>query len=409
VALSVVVLGLQPGSALACVGDCNGDDTVAINELIVGVNVALGSQLLDACEPFDCEGNGTVPINCLIQGVNNALTGCPATPTVGPPTITLTGSCVVPGTGGQDVMPCDTGTPLTVFRCDDRAQCLHQQGLTMVAATTVAAGGGWSVQVQTADAGAPLIFQAGITENVVYRTLGFGSAGDALRASLTRGVVFAPAVISPVTEAAVELLSTNGFENYSDTGAQQVLRAVEQATAGLSFDGLTPDAATALALATASADPAVVVVIETARNTPTPTPTARVTASVAMTPTAVATPTAGATRTATPDCGVNFETCAGCAPSGSAAHCVGDCNGDFLVSFSELTAICRITLGNAPLSSCPAAANGEGSVDLCAACLNARNGCPAPPTPTETATPTPTPEASVAAADQLSGAQRMGP
>lgn len=241
VALCVVGLGLRPGSALACVGDCDGDGRVAINELVVGVNIALGSQLLSACEQFDCEGSGTVPINCLIQGVNGALTGCPATPTAtaGSPTITLTGSCATPGTGGDGLMPCDTGTPIVVFRCDDRAQCLHRQGLTMVGATTVASGGGWSVQVPPAGAGAPLIFQAGIAEDVVYRTLGFGSSGDALRASLARGVIFAPVAISPVTEAAVELLDANGFENYSDTGAQQVLRAVQQAAIPLSFDGLT--------------------------------------------------------------------------------------------------------------------------------------------------------------------------
>jgi hypothetical protein len=64
-----------------CVGDCSGDGTLAINELITGVNIALGNAAVGACPSFDCQHNGTVPINCLIQGVNNALTGCPATPT----------------------------------------------------------------------------------------------------------------------------------------------------------------------------------------------------------------------------------------------------------------------------------------------------------------------------------------
>lgn len=59
-----------------CVGDCNGDNMVEINELILGVNISLGSQPVSACPAFDCEHNGTVPINCLIQGVNNALNGC---------------------------------------------------------------------------------------------------------------------------------------------------------------------------------------------------------------------------------------------------------------------------------------------------------------------------------------------
>ena len=56
-----------------CTGDCNGDGMVTINELILGVSIALGSQPLSACPAFDCEHNQMVPINCLVQGVNNAL------------------------------------------------------------------------------------------------------------------------------------------------------------------------------------------------------------------------------------------------------------------------------------------------------------------------------------------------
>jgi hypothetical protein len=65
-----------------CVGDCSGDGTLAINELVTGVNIALGNSAVSACPSFDCQHTGMVPINCLIQGVNNALAGCPATPTV---------------------------------------------------------------------------------------------------------------------------------------------------------------------------------------------------------------------------------------------------------------------------------------------------------------------------------------
>jgi hypothetical protein len=296
VAVIVVFLGLRSDAALACVGDCNGDGIVSINELIVGVNIALLSQPISACGAFDCQGNGTVPINCLIQGVNSALDSCQAivtptvgtpiaaTPTVAPtapptvapttvPTVTLSGSCAAPGSGSHGLKPCDAGTPITVLRCDDPSQCLHQQGLTMVGATTVADSGGWSVQVPMADASASLIFQASITKAVVYRTLRFGSVGSSLRAGLARDVTFAPADITPVTEAAVQLLDSNGFANYSDTGAQQVVTVVEQATATRSFDGDTPEMGAAIALEKASADPMVMMVLQTARNTPTPTQT----------------------------------------------------------------------------------------------------------------------------------------
>ena len=60
-----------------CVGDCNGDGEVAINELITGVNIALGSLPLDRCSSFDINGDGEIEINELITAVNNALAGCP--------------------------------------------------------------------------------------------------------------------------------------------------------------------------------------------------------------------------------------------------------------------------------------------------------------------------------------------
>jgi hypothetical protein len=63
-------------TAPMCVGDCNGDGTVAINELITGVNIALGNQLLSTCPAFDADGDGSVAINELITAVNNALGAC---------------------------------------------------------------------------------------------------------------------------------------------------------------------------------------------------------------------------------------------------------------------------------------------------------------------------------------------
>jgi hypothetical protein len=51
---------------------------VAINELITGVNIALGSANVSTCSSFDVNGDGSVAINELISGVNGALNGCAA-------------------------------------------------------------------------------------------------------------------------------------------------------------------------------------------------------------------------------------------------------------------------------------------------------------------------------------------
>jgi hypothetical protein len=60
-----------------CVGDCGGNGEVTVDEIIKGVNIALGNALLDECRNFDANGDGDITINELIQGVVAALTGCP--------------------------------------------------------------------------------------------------------------------------------------------------------------------------------------------------------------------------------------------------------------------------------------------------------------------------------------------
>lgn len=59
-----------------CIGDCDGDDAVTVEELVLGVNVALGNGPLASCPQFDANGDGVVTIEELIQAVNAALDGC---------------------------------------------------------------------------------------------------------------------------------------------------------------------------------------------------------------------------------------------------------------------------------------------------------------------------------------------
>jgi hypothetical protein len=73
------ILGVMlaaPTARAQCTGDCNDSGNVSIDELVLGVNISLGTAELSRCEAFDCEGNQMVPVNCLIQGVNNSLNGC---------------------------------------------------------------------------------------------------------------------------------------------------------------------------------------------------------------------------------------------------------------------------------------------------------------------------------------------
>ena len=62
---------------LACTGDCDGDDAIAIQELIRGVDIALGTMDLKQCPEFDSSGDNQVTVDELISAVDAALNGCP--------------------------------------------------------------------------------------------------------------------------------------------------------------------------------------------------------------------------------------------------------------------------------------------------------------------------------------------
>ena len=63
-------------TSTTCVGDCTGTHTVAINDLITLVNIALGTAQPSACRSGVASG-AEVTVAMIIQAVNNALNGCP--------------------------------------------------------------------------------------------------------------------------------------------------------------------------------------------------------------------------------------------------------------------------------------------------------------------------------------------
>ncbi|MBI1814773.1 MAG: hypothetical protein HYR72_07335 [Deltaproteobacteria bacterium] len=79
-----------------CIGDCGDDGSVTVEELIIGVNVALGVAPLSRCPSFDTDHSNDVTVDELIRGVNAALLGCVPVPTpTGTATATPTASATV--------------------------------------------------------------------------------------------------------------------------------------------------------------------------------------------------------------------------------------------------------------------------------------------------------------------------
>jgi hypothetical protein len=61
-----------------CSGDCNGDGTVTIDEIVKVVAIATGSAPLDSCPAADANHDGSVTVDEAVRAVSSALHGCTA-------------------------------------------------------------------------------------------------------------------------------------------------------------------------------------------------------------------------------------------------------------------------------------------------------------------------------------------
>jgi uncharacterized repeat protein (TIGR03806 family) len=85
--------------ALACVGDCDAGGVVSVDELVMGVSIALDESDEQNCTAFDTDRDGGVGVDELIVGVSSALRGCDAVPTPTPPGETETSCAIAAGDG----------------------------------------------------------------------------------------------------------------------------------------------------------------------------------------------------------------------------------------------------------------------------------------------------------------------
>lgn len=76
-AIAAAVLALVSAAAgQLCPGDCDGDGRVAVNDVVIGVNMALHVMALAACPSFDRDHSSEVEIDELIGAVDVSLRGC---------------------------------------------------------------------------------------------------------------------------------------------------------------------------------------------------------------------------------------------------------------------------------------------------------------------------------------------
>lgn len=74
--LFVVLLRASNPARAVCPGDCNVDFTVAVEELVMGVEAAASGLPPASCLAFDKNGDGRITIDELVRAVGAALDGC---------------------------------------------------------------------------------------------------------------------------------------------------------------------------------------------------------------------------------------------------------------------------------------------------------------------------------------------
>jgi hypothetical protein len=61
-----------------CVGDCNGNTEVTVDELLAMISISLGENSLAVCPAGDAGGDGEITVDDILTAATNVLLGCPA-------------------------------------------------------------------------------------------------------------------------------------------------------------------------------------------------------------------------------------------------------------------------------------------------------------------------------------------
>jgi len=135
--LPAIALGLDTPTPTAtptprpCVGDCNNDGHVTIDELVAMVNMALTGVGQSACAWADRSADGTIDVPEIIDAVDAALYGCASAPLL-TPALTPSPTGTPPVCGNGNVEPPETCDDANTVNSDGCEHCVTQPGYTCV-------------------------------------------------------------------------------------------------------------------------------------------------------------------------------------------------------------------------------------------------------------------------------------
>jgi len=106
-------IGMASRASGQCAGDCNGDGTVTIGEVVTVLNLALDAG--GTCAAADADGSGAVEVNDVVAAVRSAANGCGG--------VALCGNGVVEAGEDCDVGGTCVGGPLSGTACAQESDC----------------------------------------------------------------------------------------------------------------------------------------------------------------------------------------------------------------------------------------------------------------------------------------------
>jgi Tol biopolymer transport system component len=169
-----------------CIGDCNRDGQVTVDELVTGVDIALATLTLETCPQFNSDAGGTVTIDELLQAVGVALNGCNLADSDVIPYRLMSDSAIVPPQSGTRptieglngtlvVVPAKPVPPNTIF--DYAITRIRFRSGAFFGTEYAVDGSKGRISATTLDPTQPLLAEATVTINGVPVQLeGRGSA-----------------------------------------------------------------------------------------------------------------------------------------------------------------------------------------------------------------------------------------
>jgi len=220
----VVFLSAAGPVHAACVGDCDENGRVTVEELVTAVNIALGNATVDACPAIDADNSKRATIDELVTAVNNALNGCAVRPTP-TPTPTPPGPTVTP-IGNATPTPSTTASPGIAFQpmTGPRGESVVIKGPGLAGTTGVTFNGSAaSFTIGAGDSVTATVPQSATTGSIRVTTAHGTISSNAVFVvlvpstfTLTLGPNAASVIQGQSTSYTVTLQSANGFTQLAD-------------------------------------------------------------------------------------------------------------------------------------------------------------------------------------------------